>query len=86
MTAAWIVSPMLAPLHLEGDTGRLLATLAMGAGSMVVSHANDSYFWVVAKFSGFEAGPTLRVYTTTTLVMGLTAFLVIQLLSLRWLK
>lgn len=82
MTAASIVSPMLAALHLAGDHGRLLATLAMGAGSMVVSHANDSYFWVVAKFSGLEAGPTLRVYTTTTLVMGLTAFLTILLCSL----
>jgi GntP family gluconate:H+ symporter len=81
MTAASIVSPMLGALHLDGASGRLLATLAMGAGSMVVSHANDSYFWVVAKFSGLDAGPTLRVYTTTTLVMGLTAFLVVLLCS-----
>ena len=82
MTAASIVSPMLPALHLEGEAGRLLATLAMGAGSMVVSHANDSYFWVVAKFSGLESGPTLRVYTTTTLIMGLAAFLSILLCSL----
>jgi len=81
MTAASIVSPMLAAVHLDSEAGRLLATLAMGAGSMVVSHANDSYFWVVAKFSGLESGPTLRVYTTTTLVMGLTAFLAIWLCS-----
>ena len=82
MTAASIVSPMLAALHLDTESGRLLATLAMGAGSMVVSHANDSYFWVVAKFSGLESGPTLRVYTTTTLIMGLATFLAIYLCSL----
>lgn len=82
MTAASIVSPMLTALHLDSEAGRLLATLAMGAGSMVVSHANDSYFWVVAKFSDLEAGQTLRVYTTTTLVMGLSTFLVILLCSL----
>lgn len=82
MTAASIVAPMLTALHLDRESGRLLATLAMGAGSMVVSHANDSYFWVVAKFSNLEAGPTLRVYTTTTLVMGLSSFLVIWLCSL----
>jgi len=81
MTAASIVAPMLAALHLDGDAGRLLATLAMGAGSMVVSHANDSYFWVVAKFSDLEAEATLRVYTSTTLVMGLAAFLVVLLCS-----
>ena len=82
MTAASIVAPMLAALHLDNESGRLLATLAMGAGSMVVSHANDSYFWVVAKFSGLESGPTLRVYTTTTLIMGLATFLAILLCSL----
>ena len=82
MTAASIVAPMLPALHLDGDAGRLLATLAMGAGSMVVSHANDSYFWVVAKFSGLESGPTLRVYTTTTLVMGISTFLTILFCSL----
>ena len=82
MTAASIVAPMLTALHLDSEMGRLLATLAMGAGSMVVSHANDSYFWVVAKFSGLEAGPTLRVYTTTTLVMGLAAFVAILICSL----
>jgi gluconate:H+ symporter, GntP family len=81
MTAASIMAPMLTALHLSTDAGRLLATLAMGAGSMVVSHANDSYFWVVAKFSGLESGPTLRVYTTTTLVMGLVTFLIILLCS-----
>jgi len=82
MTAAAIVSPMLPSLHLENELGKLLATLAMGAGSMVVSHANDSYYWVVTKFSGLDSGATLRVYTTTTLVMGISTFLVILLCSL----
>jgi len=82
MTAASIVAPMLTALHLDSDTGRLLATLAMGAGSMVVSHANDSYFWVVAKFSGLDSGPTLRVYTTSTLIMGLSTFLAVWVCSL----
>jgi gluconate:H+ symporter, GntP family len=75
MTAASIVAPMLPALHLDSESGRLLATLAMGAGSMTVSHANDSYFWVVAKFSDLDAGETLRVYTSTTLVMGIAAVL-----------
>jgi len=82
MTAASIVAPMLAALHLDGDSGRVLATLALGAGSMTVSHANDSYFWVVTKFSGLDAGKALRVYTPATLVMGLTAFAVIWICSL----
>lgn len=77
MTAASIIAPMLPGLHLESESGRLLATLAMGAGSMVVSHANDAFFWVVTRFSGIEPGQTLRVYSTATVVLGTTVFLAV---------
>ncbi len=77
MTAASVVAPMLAALHLESESGRLLATLAMGSGSMIVSHANDSYFWVVTRFSGISPDQTLRVFTTATLVTGVTVFLTV---------
>lgn len=79
MTAASIVAQMLPALRLESESGRLLATLAMGAGSMVVSHANDSFFWVVTRFSDLDVGETLRVFTSTTLVVGVTVFLTILL-------
>lgn len=82
ITAATMVEPTLATLGLADDTGRILAVLALGAGSMVVSHANDSYFWVIARFSGVGMTPMLRVFTTTTLVMGLTAMAAIYLLAL----
>lgn len=65
---------MLTALNLESENGMILATLAMGAGSMIVSHTNDSYYWVVTKFSDLEPGSTLKVYTTTTLVLGISAF------------
>jgi gluconate:H+ symporter, GntP family len=54
----------------------------MGAGSMTVSHANDAYFWVIAKFSGLEMKPMLQVYTVATLLMGLVTLLVVYILSL----
>jgi len=54
----------------------------MGAGSMVVSHANDSYFWVVTKFSDIHADITLRVFSTATAVMGITVFACVWLVSL----
>jgi GntP family gluconate:H+ symporter len=81
MTAASIVAPMLTALHLDSEAGKLLATLSMGAGSMIVSHANDSYFWVVAKFSELEAGPTLRAFSSATFIMGITAFLCVLVAS-----
>jgi GntP family gluconate:H+ symporter len=48
--------------------------LAMGSGSMMASHANDSYFWVVTNFSEINVNDTLKVYTTSTIIMGLTVF------------
>lgn len=81
MTTASIVAPMLAALNLDTETGKLLATLAMGSGSMMVSHANDSYFWVVARFSDLDIGPMLRVYSYTTFVMGMVSFLSLLIAS-----
>ncbi len=74
ITTASFVAPMLPMLGLSSETGRLFATLAMGAGSMMASHANDSYFWVVTNFGELKVDDTLKVYTTSTIVMGITVF------------
>jgi GntP family gluconate:H+ symporter len=42
--------------------GETMTMLAMGSGSMFVSHANDSYFWVVNNFSELEVDTTLKVH------------------------
>jgi GntP family gluconate:H+ symporter len=54
----------------------------MGAGSMMISHANDAYFWVISKFSGLEMKTMLKVYSLATLFMGLTALATVYILSL----
>lgn len=82
ITASSIILPLLSSLGLDSEMGRLLAVLSMGAGSMTVSHANDAYFWVIAKFSGLEMRPMLQVYTVATLLMGLVTLLVVYILSL----
>lgn len=81
ITAASIVLPLLHSLGLDTENGKLLCVLAMGAGSMMVSHANDAYFWVIAKFSGLEMKTMLRVYSVATLLMGLTSILMVFILS-----
>ena len=81
ITAASLVAPMLPALGLASDMGRVLTMLAMGSGSMLVSHANDSYFWVVSRFSGIDSGTTLKVYTSATVVMGAATFLCVWLVS-----
>ena len=82
ITAASIVQPLLPALGLSTDAGKLLTVLSMGAGSMMISHANDAYFWVITKFSGIEMNAMLKVYSTATIFMGIVSLLMIYLLSL----
>ena len=82
ITAASIVLPLLPVLGLDTENGKLLCVLSMGAGSMMISHANDSYFWVIAKFAGIDMKAMLRAYSMATIIMGVTAILIIWGLSL----
>lgn len=47
---------------------------------MVVSHSNDSYFWVVSQFSGLKIDATYKVHTIATLLQGLTGIVVVWVL------
>lgn len=82
ITTASFVAPMLTMLGLDTEWGKLLTMLAMGSGSMIASHANDSYFWVVTNFSGIKVNDSLKVYTTSTIVMGITVFACVWVFSI----
>ncbi|MET0299388.1 MAG: GntP family permease [Flavitalea sp.] len=82
ITASSVVLPLLPALNLDSENGRLLAVLSMGAGSMMISHANDAYFWVIAKFSGLEMKTMLRVYSVATIWMGIVSLLCVYLVSI----
>jgi gluconate:H+ symporter, GntP family len=82
ITTASFVAPMISMLGLDSEWGRLLAMLSMGAGSMIVSHANDSYFWVISNFSDIEPDTTLKIYSSSTIVMGLVVFACVWITSL----
>jgi gluconate:H+ symporter, GntP family len=82
ITASSIVFPLLDPLGLDSEDGKILAILSMGAGSMMVSHANDAYFWVIANFQKVPLNSMLKVYTPATVVMGVSAMVAVYLLSI----
>lgn len=82
ITSAALVSPLLGSLGLDSTEGAVLAVLAVGAGSMVVSHANDSFFWVVSQLSRIPVATAYRTLTVATAIQGVTTFVVILLLSL----
>lgn len=77
ITTSTIMAPLMTTLGLHPA----LTVVVIGAGAMVVSHANDSYFWVVSQFSNLDVGTAYRVYTTATLIEGSIAFLVAWLIS-----
>jgi GntP family gluconate:H+ symporter len=82
ITTASFVAPMITMLGLDSEWGRLLVMLSMGAGSMIVSHANDSYFWVVSNFAEIDPATNLRIYSSSTLVMGTVVFACVWITSL----
>jgi len=82
ITTASFVFPMLQILGLDSEWGRILTMLAMGAGSMIASHANDSYFWVVSNFAGIDVNTALRVYSTSTIIMGTVVFVLVWIVSI----
>ncbi|MBS1525458.1 MAG: GntP family permease [Bacteroidetes bacterium] len=81
ITASSLVLPLLPALGLNDEHGKLLCVLAMGAGSMMISHANDGYFWAIGKFAGLEMKTMLRVYSVATIIMGLTSITCVYILS-----
>ena len=82
ITTAGLMAPLLPSLGLEGDTAKALAVIAIGAGAMVVSHANDSYFWVVTRFSNMDVATGYRLQTLGTLIEGTAAAITLWVLSL----
>ncbi len=82
ITTSSLMVPILPQLGLDSTLGVVFVILAMGAGSMVVSHANDSYFWVVSKFSNLDVATAYKTYSTGTIILGIVTMVVIYLLSL----
>lgn len=73
---------LMVALGLNTPVLAALAVMAIGAGSMTVSHANDSYFWVVTNFGQMKAEEGYLTQTAVTLVMGIAAMIAIFALSL----
>lgn len=76
-TSMILTSSLLVPLLASAgfDTAGELSALviAIGGGAMVVSHANDAYFWVVSQFGGIASKDAFRSYTLITAIQGVTA-------------
>ena len=81
-TTAGIVAPLLGVLGFVTPIEIALVVMAIGAGAMTVSHANDSYFWVVTNFGEMTPDQGYKAQTLMTLVIGLASMVEIFILSL----
>jgi H+/gluconate symporter-like permease len=55
--------------------------IATAAGATVLSHVNDSGFWLVSRFLGIDEKQTLQSWTVMETIIGVVAFLVILVIS-----
>ena len=82
ITTAGMMAPLMETMGFTSPLGRVLVVMAIGAGSMVASHANDSYFWVVSQFSDMKTDQAYRCQTGMTAVMGISLIIIIYIISL----
>ncbi|MFN8428500.1 MAG: GntP family permease [Spirosomataceae bacterium] len=81
ITSASIVAPILPQLGLDTEMHKALTVVAIGAGSAVASHVNDSFFWVVTQLSGMSVSQGYKSQTAASAVLGFSALLVCYLLK-----
>lgn len=81
-TSAGIIAPLMASLGFTSPIHAALLVVAIGAGAMTVSHANDSYFWVVTNFGAMKTEDGYKTQTLGTLVIGIAAMLNVLIISL----
>ena len=82
ITTASLIAPLMSSLGFEAGIAKALVVLSVGAGSMVVSHANDSFFWVVTQMTGMDVKTGYKIHTLATLIIGVTSILTIWIISL----
>ena len=78
-TSAGIVAPIAAATP---GTNMELLVLATGAGSLVLSHVNDSGFWLIKEFFNMTVPQTLKTWTVAETIIGVAGLAFTLLLGL----
>ena len=73
---------LMQTLGFTSEISAALCVMAIASGAMCVSHANDSYFWVVTNFSKMTADQGYRTQTAMTFIMGVVGMISVYILSL----
>jgi len=81
ITTASVITPLLATLGLDTEMLRVFTVLAIGAGAMAISHANDSFFWVMTQMSGMNIKLGNQTHSLGTIILAITAISLIYILT-----
>ncbi|APZ44848.1 gluconate transporter [Polaribacter reichenbachii] len=80
ITAAGITAPLLADSISEID--KALMVIAIAAGASIMSHVNDSGFWLVSKYLHIDEKQTFKSWSVMTILLSLVGFTSVMILSL----
>ncbi|WP_299713613.1 gluconate:H+ symporter [uncultured Tenacibaculum sp.] len=81
ITAAGVTAPLLTGADLS-EPSKALLVIAVASGASIMSHVNDSGFWLVGKYLGLTEKQTFKSWTVMTTILALTSFTIITILSL----
>ncbi len=82
ITTASVVAPLLSSLGLDTETLKVFTVLSIGAGAVAISHANDSFFWVMTQMTGMNIKLGNQTHSLGTMIMAFTAMCMIYVLTL----
>ncbi|MFO7848232.1 MAG: gluconate:H+ symporter [Balneolaceae bacterium] len=79
ITSAGMVAPIVGEFGLSSPE-KALIVIAIAAGSTIMSHVNDSGFWLVNKYLGLTEKETLRSWTVMETIISVTGFAMVLIL------
>lgn len=77
ITTASLMLPLMPGMGFDTEIEKAMVVLVIGAGSSVVSHANDSFFWVMTQLSGLDVKTGYRLQSLGTAILGFSAALIL---------
>ena len=72
-----ILFPILQSMNISDPWMIALIVASLGSGAMTVSHANDSYFWIVTQSTSLNISEGYKKFTLMTLLQGIASFITI---------
>lgn len=81
ITAAGIMAPVLTVFNL-GAPETALIVISIASGATLLSHVNDSGFWLVSKYFGMDEKQTLKSWTVMETIIALCGLVFTMLASL----